>query len=166
MNYNRFFAGFCRIGRGQGQIATSAPIAPPLPVSHARAIEALQACWRATTMVSSARLVLRKARGQTMTRISSIGPVAAVALALLASQPAAAQSLGTGIPLNQEEAKTPEQIEKQKKIEDAYKATMQKIPDAKAQNDPWGGMRTSTDSTKPAQAKPKTIAPKKTSVAN
>src|SRR5262249_47319404 len=40
MNYNRFFGGFCRIGRGQGQIATSAPIAPPLPVSHAGAIEA------------------------------------------------------------------------------------------------------------------------------
>ena len=101
-----------------------------------------------------------------MKRISLIGPTTAAALALFVNLPAMAQGLGAGIPLNQEPAKTPEEIEKQKRIEDAYKATLQKIPDAKAQNDPWGGMRAS-DTAKPAQAKPKTIPPKKTnSVAN
>ena len=45
----------------------------------------------------------------------------------------------------------------------AYKETLKKIPDAKASNDPWGGMR----SDPPKQAAPKasaatTSAPKKT----
>ena len=34
--------------------------------------------------------------------------------------PALAQSLGAGIPLNQDSSKSPEQIEKQKKIDEAY----------------------------------------------
>ncbi len=86
----------------------------------------------------------------------------AVAAALLLVHPARAQTPGMAIPLNQEDAKTPEQIEKQKRIEDDYKATMKKIPDAKA-NDPWGNMRSAdtTNPAKPTSIKPKTAAQKK-----
>ncbi len=68
------------------------------------------------------------------------------------------------IPLNQDEAKSPEQIEKQRQIDADYKATLKKIPDAKA-NDPWGNMRSADTGApaKPTQLKPKTTAPKKTS---
>ena len=87
-----------------------------------------------------------------------IGAASLAALALSATRPASAQSTpGLGIPLNQEEAKTPEQIEKQKATEDAYKATIKKMPDAKP-IDPWGNVRSAGPST---QARTKT-APKKT----
>jgi hypothetical protein len=87
--------------------------------------------------------------------------LAIVAVALL-GHPALAQTPGMAIPLNSEEGKSPEQIEKQKKIEDDYKATMKKIPDAKA-NDPWGNMRSSDSGTanKPTQLKSKSAAQKK-----
>lgn len=85
---------------------------------------------------------------------------AAVAAVLLV-RPAAAQG-AMAIPLNSENAKSPAEIEKQRQIEADYKATMKKLPDAKA-NDPWGTMRGADTGTKPAQPKPKTIAPKKTS---
>jgi hypothetical protein len=76
------------------------------------------------------------------------------ALLVLAAPAARAQGLSSGIPLNQEDAKTPEQIAKQKATEDAYKATLKKIPDAKPV-DPWGNMR-SVDTPKTTQAKAKT----------
>ncbi len=85
----------------------------------------------------------------------------AAAAAVLLVHPASAQTLGMGIPLNQDQAKSPEQIEKQKQIDDAYKATLKKIPDAKA-NDPWGNMRSTDTGTqaKPTQLKAKTAAQK------
>jgi hypothetical protein len=86
---------------------------------------------------------------------------AAVAAVLLA-RPASAQG-AMAIPLNAEKSKTPEEIEKEKQIESDYKATIRKIPDAKVSNDPWGTMRSADTGTKPAQPKPKTTAPKKTS---
>jgi hypothetical protein len=94
-----------------------------------------------------------------------------VALASLAAlvpftvTPASAQALGTAIPLNQQDAKSPEQIEKQKAIEDAYKATLKKIPDAKQSNDPWGGVR-GTETPKTTQAKAKPVPKKTGSAAN
>ena len=86
----------------------------------------------------------------------------AVAAVVLLVHPASAQTPGMAIPLNSEDAKSPEEIEKQKRIDDDYKATMKKIPDAKA-NDPWGNMRSADTSTqaKPTQLKPKSTAPKK-----
>jgi hypothetical protein len=82
------------------------------------------------------------------------------AMAVFGATSTSAQTLGTGIPLNQQDAKTQEQIEKQKAIEEAYKATLRKIPDAKQSNDPWGGVREAeTSKTTQAKAKP---APKKT----
>jgi hypothetical protein len=71
--------------------------------------------------------------------------------------PAIAQGLGTGIPLNQEREVSPEQREKQRRTEEAYKSTIRTIPDAKPV-DPWGNMR-STDTQSTAAKKP---APKKT----
>ena len=87
----------------------------------------------------------------------------AVAAVVLVVHPAPAQTPGMAIPLNQDESKSPEQIEKQKQIDADYKATLRKIPDAKA-NDPWGNMRSADTGTpaKPAQLKPKTAAQKKT----
>jgi len=89
-----------------------------------------------------------------------VGLASVAALALFTVTSASAQTLGTGIPLNQEQAKSQEQLEKQKAIEEAYKATLKKIPDAKQPNDPWGGVREAeTPRTTQAKAKP---APKKT----
>jgi len=45
-----------------------------------------------------------------MKRTIIMASAAAAALTLFASQPAPAQTLGTGIPLNSENEKTPEQI--------------------------------------------------------
>jgi hypothetical protein len=72
--------------------------------------------------------------------------------------PAFAQSLGTGIPLNQEKEVSPEQREKQRRTEEAYKSTIKGIPDAKPV-DPWGNMRGGDSSSTAAKAK---SAPKKT----
>ncbi len=44
--------------------------------------------------------------------------------------------------------------------EKAYKETMKKIPDAKASNDPWGGMR--SDPPKPAAAPKASASARKT----
>jgi hypothetical protein len=61
-------------------------------------------------------------------------------LLTLFAAPALAQALGTGIPLNQEKEVTPEQAEKRRKTEEAYRSTIKNIPDAKPV-DPWGNMR-------------------------
>ena len=81
--------------------------------------------------------------------------VAAVLVAIAA--PAHAQIQGaTGIPMNQEKEVSPEVREKRKATEDAYRATMKSIPDAKPV-DPWGNMRSSSD---PNTAKAKSAAKK------
>lgn len=38
-------------------------------------------------------------------------------------------------------SKTPEQIERDKQRDKAYRDSLRKIPDAKGSNDPWGGVR-------------------------
>ena len=50
-------------------------------------------------------------------------------------------------------SKTPDEIERDKANEKAYKDSLKTIPDAKVSNDPWGGVR-SNDA-------PKTVAPAK-----
>jgi len=68
---------------------------------------------------------------------------AAAALALLTGV-AAAQFQTPGIdisPGGNTRVLTPEEKEKQKAIDDKYKATMQAIPEKKAPVDPWGNMR-------------------------
>jgi hypothetical protein len=52
-----------------------------------------------------------------------------------------------GIPFKSDASPpTQEQTERQKTIDKAYEATMQKLPDKKSSADPWGGVR-------PAKAK-------------
>jgi hypothetical protein len=84
----------------------------------------------------------------------------AVVLAVLAP-PAYAQMPNINI-LQDGPSKTPEEKAADVEREKAYKETLKKIPDSKASNDPWGGMR----SDPPKQAAPKvsaaTGAPKKT----
>jgi hypothetical protein len=50
-------------------------------------------------------------------------------------------------------SKTPDEIERDRANEKAYKDSLKTIPDAKVSNDPWGGVR-SNDA-------PKTVAPAK-----
>jgi hypothetical protein len=50
-----------------------------------------------------------------------------------------------------EKYKTQDEIDQANKRDQDYKASMQKVPDQKANNDPWGSVR----STAPAPAEPK-----------
>ena len=65
--------------------------------------------------------------------------VAAILTALAA--PAYPQSMGMGIPMNQEKEVSPEVRAKRQATEEAYKSTMKGIPDANKPVDPWGNMR-------------------------
>jgi hypothetical protein len=80
-----------------------------------------------------------------------------VLLLTLYTASALAQTMGTGIPLNQEKEVSPEQREKRRQTEEAYKRTIKGIPDAKPV-DPWGNMRSVETPSTTAKAKP---APKK-----
>lgn len=58
-------------------------------------------------------------------------------------------------------SKTPEERERDRQLERAYKDSLRKIPDAKASNDPWGAVRSndtpasSSHARKPHAAKSK-----------
>ncbi len=84
----------------------------------------------------------------------------AAVLAVLAG-PAYAQMPNLNL-LQDAPSKTAEEKAAEADRDRAYKETLKKIPDSKASNDPWGGMR----SDPPKQAAPKasaaTGAPKKT----
>ncbi len=79
---------------------------------------------------------------------------AAAMLALL-SGPAYAQMPDVNI-IPQERPKTPEEIERDRQLEKAYRDSLRRIPDAKAANDPWGSMRgAETPAAATPRAKPK-----------
>jgi len=78
---------------------------------------------------------------------------AAAVLALLAG-PAYAQQMPNINLLQDAPAKTDDEKAADAEREKAYKETLKKIPDAKASNDPWGGMR----SDPPKAAAPKASA--------
>jgi hypothetical protein len=82
----------------------------------------------------------------------------AVALALLAG-PAYAQGMPTVNWLQDKPSKTDEERAQDAERERVYKDSLKKIPDAKASNDPWGGMR--NDPPKPAAAPKASAAAKK-----
>ena len=82
--------------------------------------------------------------------------ILALLLSVYAAPAFSQQGLGTGIPLNQPKEVSPEQLEKRRQTEEAYKRTIRTIPDAQPV-DPWGNMR-SVETTSTAKAKP---APKK-----
>ena len=74
------------------------------------------------------------------------------ALSLLLTGPAYAQMQTPNINLIPETpSKTPDEIEQDQAKDKAYKESLKKIPDAKASNDPWGGVR--SDAPKAAPAK-------------
>jgi hypothetical protein len=78
----------------------------------------------------------------------------AAVLSVLAG-PAFAQTPHINL-LADQPSKTDEEKERDAARDKAYKETLKKIPDAKASNDPWGGMRTEA---------PKPAAPPKASTA-
>ena len=84
--------------------------------------------------------------------------LAGVILALAAGPAAAQVALS---PFNTPQKRlTPEEIEKKKAADAAYKAAMDKIPEKKATNDPWGSVREAPSGT-PTAAKDATKTPAK-----
>lgn len=84
----------------------------------------------------------------------------AAVLAVLAG-PAYAQD-GPHVNLMQDgPGKTPEEKAADAEREKAYKETLKKIPDSKASNDPWGGMRSDPAKQPAAPKAAATSAPKK-----
>ncbi len=76
---------------------------------------------------------------------------AAAAFVALLAGPAAAQLSMPGIDISPGRASKPmtaEEKEKQKALDDKYKATMQSIPDKKPPADPWGNIRSAPPSAK------------------
>ncbi len=73
---------------------------------------------------------------------------ACVGLFLLTGSALAQDSFG--VPLNPKRPLTPEEIERKKAADDAYRAAIQKIPDKKTSADPWGTIRPAA----PAKSKP------------
>jgi hypothetical protein len=76
---------------------------------------------------------------------------AAGAIIIFLSDIISAQDLKPGISLHPDSRRPldPDEQAKRKAIDDAYKSTMEKIPDQKKSNDPWGSIRsTTTTSTK------------------
>jgi hypothetical protein len=60
------------------------------------------------------------------------------------------QDMRPGISLHPDSRRPldPGEEEKRKAVDDAYKSTMEKIPDQKKSNDPWGNIRSTTTSSK------------------
>ena len=71
--------------------------------------------------------------------------------AIIAFLTGAASAQMPGINLSPDRQMTPEEKEKQKAIENAYKSAIEKIPDKKPPADPWGAVRSTTPSSKPRQ---------------
>ncbi len=69
--------------------------------------------------------------------------IQAGAIVAVFSGSAAAQDINEtpGISLNPRKQLSPEQIEKQKATDEAYRAAMKKIPDRNSSADPWGNVR-------------------------
>ena len=74
--------------------------------------------------------------------------ILSAAMFLAFTAPAFAQ---VNLALPSEKYKTQDEVDRDAKRDQDYKASMQKVPDQKANNDPWGNIR----STAPAPAEPK-----------
>ena len=62
-------------------------------------------------------------------------------------------------------SKSPEEKEAEEQRDKAYKESLKKIPDSKAANDPWGGVRTDAAKAPPAKTTTATKSKTKTSSA-
>jgi len=80
--------------------------------------------------------------------------LSAAAVVMLLTVPAYAQTPNVNL-IPELQSKSPEEKEADAIKEKAYKASLRKIPDAKASSDPWGTVR-STDTPKAAPTKQKT----------
>jgi hypothetical protein len=95
-----------------------------------------------------------------------VGVAALAALMGLVAVPARAQISGGGSEtphvnfLSDLPSKTPDQIEAEQERDRKYRDSLKKIPDAKASNDPWGGVR--SDAPKAATTKAPAAAKAKT----
>jgi hypothetical protein len=102
-------------------------------------------------------------------RVVGVAALAALmGLVALAAVPARAQMSGGGSEaphvnlLSDLPSKTADQIEAEQERDRKYRDSLKKIPDAKASNDPWGGVRSdapkaaTTKAPAAAKAKPKT----------
>jgi hypothetical protein len=95
-----------------------------------------------------------------------VGVAALAALMGLVAVPARAQMSGGGSEtphvnlLSDLPTKTPDQIEAEQERDRKYRDSLKKIPDAKASNDPWGGVR--SDAPKAATTKAPAAAKAKT----
>ena len=83
------------------------------------------------------------------------------ALLILLTAAAAAQGVGVGTdgvsfsPFKQQDRKiTPEEAEKQRQLDEAYKSATNKIPDQQKSNDPWAVVRPSASSPAPKKKPP------------
>jgi predicted cobalt transporter CbtA len=75
--------------------------------------------------------------------------VFAAAIVAMLAGPALAQSQDKMPTMEQMmDAKTPDQVEKERAADQAYKESLKKIPDAKTSSDPWGSAR-GADAPKP-----------------
>jgi hypothetical protein len=72
---------------------------------------------------------------------------------VMLSGAAFAQQIMPGLKLNSDSRPlTPEEEAKRKAVDDAYRSTLQKLPEKKKSADPWDNMRsTTTSSSKPRQ---------------
>lgn len=73
---------------------------------------------------------------------------AAGTIAAIPAGPVAAQDFKPGINLNADTRPlSPDEQAKRKEVDDAYRSTLQKIPEKKKSADPWGDMRSTTTTT-------------------
>ena len=76
-----------------------------------------------------------------MRRREFIGIFGGSAVIALLSATASAQQMPALSLHPDERPLTPEEREKRKAVDDAYRSTMQKLPDKKQADDPWGNLR-------------------------
>ena len=86
-----------------------------------------------------------------MTYPTKLYLIAVGAIIILSAGTASAQLQMPGIDLGnlgkESRPLDPEQKAKRKAVDDAYKSTMEKLPDQKKSNDPWGNIRSTTKTT-------------------
>jgi len=85
-----------------------------------------------------------------MTCANRLCLAAAAAIIALSAGIAFGQDMRPGIRLHPDSRRPldPDEEAKRKAVDDAYKSTMEKIPDQKKSNDPWGNVRSTTTSSK------------------
>jgi hypothetical protein len=81
-----------------------------------------------------------------MTYAKCLYPAVVSAIVFLLNGAVSAQDLRPGINLYPDSGRPldPDEQARRKAIDDTYKSTMEKLPDQKKSNDPWGNIRSTT----------------------